>query len=414
MQALILDSQPVRWALCRAIGTFAPSVSWSRFGNLRLSDIPEPELPGPGWVKLRTVLGGICGTDLAMIRQQNHPATIVRPFTSFPVVLGHENVAIIEATGNEVEGWRAGDRVVVEPALSCVPRGIDPVCPACQAGQFSLCERFLGDDNLPAGTMVGLNCFTSGSWAPRFVAHASQLYAVPDSLSDEEAVAIDPVACSLHAVLRSPPTPGSRVLVQGAGIIGLGVTMALKTLAPECTVIALARHPHQVDMLRARGADEVVLIPRDTRRGERFERVASVFDARRVEASFGNQTLIGGADWVFDCVGSGESLSDAMKFCRSRGTVVAAGTSQISWVDTTSLWFNEITVVGAYGRQMESWEGATRHTYEVVIDLATRGMLNLADLVTHVFDLKDYRKAFTALTGRGRSRALKAAFRHLD
>lgn len=411
MKALLLDEKPARWVFCKAVGRLWPGVYFSGASNLRLSEIPVPDLPGHGWVRLRTLLGGICGTDLAMIAQRTHPASIVRPFTSFPVALGHENVAVIEELGSEVTGWRIGDRVVVEPSLSCVPRGIEPACPQCAVGRFALCERNSGNGDLPAGTMIGLNRFTSGSWAPRFVAHVSQLHAVPEVLTDEEAVVVDPIACSFHAVLRHRPAVGERVVVQGAGIIGMGVVMALRALGCDNEIVCLARHEHQAEQLRRRGANEVIRVPRGGPRSELFERVAVALRARRVVSAFGNQTLVGGADVVFDCVGSGQSLSDAMKFCRARGTVVAAGTSQITLVDTTALWFNEVTVVGAYGRQVEYWENKNQHTYELVMRIAEEGRLDLSGLLTHVFDVADYKKAFASLIGRGRSGVIKAAFR---
>ena len=84
---------------------------------------------------------------------------------------------------------------------------------------------------------------------------------------------------------------------------------------------------------------------------------------------------------MYDCVGTGTSLADAMKFTRPRGTVVALGTSQISVVDTTPLWFKELTVMGAYGRQMEAADGAEpQHTYRMTFDLITSGRLKVDGL----------------------------------
>ena len=412
MKALLLEVKPVRWVLCKAVGKVVPSIFWSWLSCLRYGEIPEPSLPGPGWVKLRTILGGICGTDLAMITQRTHPATIIRPFTSFPIILGHENVAVIDEVGADVTGWSPGTRVVVEPALSCQPRGIEPPCAPCAAGHFALCEKFLGEGEMPAGTMLGLNNFTGGSWAPRFVAHQSQLHAVPEEISDEEAVVIDPLACSLHAVLRHPPAATDHVVVQGAGIVGLGVVGALRALGHDNEITCLARHKYQADWVRRLGADRVILIPRGLSRAEQFERMAAALGATRVSSMFGNQTLVGGAEVVFDCVGSGRSLSDAMKFCKSRGTVVAAGTSQITLVDTTPLWFGELTIVGAYGRQLEVRGRDRIHTYELIFDLVRSKKLALKGLLTHTFDAADYQRAFATLAAGGRTRIIKAAFRH--
>ena len=163
-----------------------------------------PALPGPRWVRLRTILGGICGTDFSSIMQRGHPASILQAFSSLPAMLGHENVSVVDEVGPQVTGWRPGDRVVVEPSLSCVPRGIEPVCRHCAAGRFTLCDNFRTGP-LPVGSMIGWNCFTGGSWGPYFVAHESQLYRVPDEIDDETAVLVDPIAGALHAVLRRKP-----------------------------------------------------------------------------------------------------------------------------------------------------------------------------------------------------------------
>ena len=223
-----------------------PASTSSALSGLRLRDVPEPDLPGADWVRLRTLLGGVCGTDLNLVLQRLHPANILRSFTSFPIVLGHENVAVIDQVGSAVSGWEVGQRVTVESSLSCVVRGISPMCPQCAAGRFSLCDNYL-EGNLPRGTMLGMNNFTGGSWAPHFVAHISQLHPVPDALDDETAVLVDPLACALHGVLRHRPADDERVLVQGAGIIGMGVVLGLRALGCGAAVTTLVRHPHQAE-----------------------------------------------------------------------------------------------------------------------------------------------------------------------
>jgi threonine dehydrogenase-like Zn-dependent dehydrogenase len=412
MLALTFDISPWRWVTCKALGTIAPSVYFSALSGLRLRNIPEPELPGPQWVRLRTLLGGICGTDLGLILQRSHPASLLRSFTSFPVILGHENVAVIDRTGPAVTGFAIGDRVCVEPSLSCAVRGISPPCPQCAAGLFCLCDHFL-DGGLPRGTMVGLNAFTGGSWAPYFVAHASQLHRVPKSVDDTAAVLVDPLACALHGVLRRVPADGHQVLVQGGGIIGIGVVLGLRALDCTAHVTALVRHRHQAESMRTFGANDVIVSSARESSGARYDRVAAAVGGRRVPAGFGNQALVGGFDLVYDCVGTGSSLTDALKFTRPRGTVVALGTSGISIVDTTPLWFNEVTLLGGYGRQIENTaKGPARHTYGLALDLIASGKLQTEGLLTHTFVLADYRQALRTAASRARCPVLKVAFRY--
>jgi threonine dehydrogenase-like Zn-dependent dehydrogenase len=408
MLALTFDIHPIRWPLCKAAGRLTPRSFTSMLSGLRLTEVPTPALPSPRWVRLRTVLGGICGTDLATLFYRNHPASFLRSLTSFPAVLGHEVVAVVDEVGERVTRVAPGDRVCVEPALSCVPRDIEPVCAHCAAGQTALCEHFNGG-TLPPGMMIGFNSFTGGSWAPSFVAHESQLYRVPDAVDDETAVLVDPIACAVHAVLRRRPDD-ERVLILGGGIIGTGVTAAIRALGSAATVVALVRHERQAETARRYGANDVLVMPRAMATAERYDQVARHVGGRRVDGLFGNHGMIGGFDLVYDCVGTGASLTDAMKFTRSRGTVVVAGTAQITRVDTTPLWFSELQLIGCFGRQIESYNGMSRHTFEVVFDLIQSGKLDLSGLLTHRFRLEDYKHALAAHTARGKNGLIKAAF----
>jgi len=411
VKAIRFGVHPVRWPICKIAGLISPRIYWSRLSGLRLVEVEPPVLPGEDWVRIRPLIGGICGSDLAAILQRNHPATMLRCFTRFPVFIGHEGVGVIEEVGSRAGGWKVGQRVCVEPMLSCVPRGIEPVCPRCQAGQISLCER-ITEGRLPPGAMIGWNHFTGGTWGESLVAHASQLFAVPDAVGDETAAMIDPIACAVHAVLRRRPAPGERALVIGGGIIGLGVVAALRTLAPRTHVTAIVRYDHQEHLARRLGADDVIRSRRDETKARRYQQVADRVGGRRFDAMFGNQALMGGFDVVYDGVGTGDSLTDAMKFARGRGTVVECATSQITVVDTTPLWFAELTVIGCYGRCIEEFDGRRVHTYELTFELIRDGRLKLDGFLTHRFRLEDYRRALWTIVNRGRSGCVKAAFDH--
>ena len=158
MTALVYQVRPVRWAACKVAGWLWPSAFWSRLSGLRLAEIPVPPLPSGQWVRLRSRLGGICGTDLASIMQRHHPASILQAFSSFPAVLGHENVSIVDEVGPAVTGWQRGDRVVVEPSLSCVPRAMEPLCPHCEQGRFTLCDHFCTGPLPPGSAAASATC----------------------------------------------------------------------------------------------------------------------------------------------------------------------------------------------------------------------------------------------------------------
>jgi len=409
MNALVYELGSVNWAVCKVAGWLWPGVFWSGRSGLKLRVVPVPPLPSPRWVRLRPVLGGICGTDLAAIMQRHHPASILQTISSMPAVLGHENVSIVDEIGSEVTGWRPGDRVVVESALSCVVRQIEPVCPSCAAGKFTLCRNFRAG-SLPVGSMVGWNNFTGGSWAPFFVAHESQLYRVPDAIDDEHALLTDPIAGALHAVLRQTPADDGQVLIVGSGLLGMGVAASIRALGSRCRLVALVRHDRQAEVMKRFGVDETVYVARSDSQGVRYRKVAELIGGTVVPSKFGHQAFIGGFDMVYDCVGSGQSLTDAMKYARARGTVVEVGTSQIGLVDTAPLWMDELNLIGANGRAIERYQGRSMHTYDVVFELIQQKKLDLSGLLTHKFRIEQYREAFATLSQRGQTGAIKVAF----
>ncbi len=409
MRGLIYQVRPVRWAVRRLFGILTPRVYYAGpISAIRLRDnLPVPALPGPRWVRLKTLLGGVCGTDLALIGQRVHPGSFLNIFSSFPAVLGHENVAVIAERGSAVSGWEVGQRVCAEPGIGCVGREVE-ACPPCHAGRFSLC-RHSGDDRLPPRAMIGLNSSTGGSWAEYFVAHESQLHAVPNELPDEAAALVDPLASAAHAVLRREPQPDERVLVCGSGVIALGVIAAIRALGHANPVTVVTRRATHAAIAMRLGADREAQLRRRASGAERYETVAGSVGAVRKSGRFGNQVLLDGYDLTYDCTGSGTGFTDALKWTRSRGTVVLVGTSGISLVDTTPIWFNELTVLGANGREIELQEGRRIHTYDLAMDWIRGGRLDWRAFPVTRYSLGDYRRAFADLFGRRRG-VLKAVF----
>lgn len=409
MQALVLNITPAAWVRARlAAIAMGRRAYWSRAGALRLREAEPPALPGEGWVRCRTILGGICGTDLAALTLRQSPDSILQAYSSMPMILGHENVAeVVEAHPSVSAEW-VGKRVCVEPTLGCAARGVEPACPRCRAGQFGACENFAatakGRYDLPPGTSIGYNSRTGGSWGELFVAHESQLVAVPAGLSDAQAVLTDPLACSLHAVLRADRSQAQRVLVYGGGVLGLGAAVALRAVGYDGQIDIRARHRFQRE-LADRLAGATPLEGHDV-----LEAAAARLGRPVVRARLANKTLAGGYDIVFDCVGSVRSFNNALKLARNRGQVVMVGTVGQGRLDATSLWFGELTVLGAYGRQMEYWQDRQVTTYALVHELMLAGKLPTHGLLTHTFPLADYRHAFVAATAKGRSACVRAAF----
>jgi threonine dehydrogenase-like Zn-dependent dehydrogenase len=370
----------------------------------RLSDTEVPALPGDRWVRVRTRLGGICGSDLNVITLKASPST--SPFSSFPFVIGHENVGEIVEVGAGVRAARVGERVVVNPLLCCEPRGLDPGCEACARGDHSQCSRFT-DGPLAPGMLIGTTRGLGGSWGEMFVAHESQVVHVPDGVSDEEAVLTEPLACSVHAVRGAMPAPRERVLVIGAGSIGLLTLAAVKALVPDARVTALARHPFQAEHATRLGAERVVFA-----RGDYLRELADAGEARLLQPIIGKPVGVRGFDRTFICIGGATATDDAMRVTRAGGTLVLLGNSgRMDGVDWTPLWLKELTLRGSlcYGEHRHS--SPARDAFREAAELIASRRAGVGPLLTHSFPIAQYRAALATATNKGSERSVKVAFR---
>src|SRR5213080_123944 len=386
MLALTYHRSVPAFALVRASGG-NPEVATSALSMLHFGDVPEPSLPASGWLRVLPSLSGICGSDLAAIG--GHASLYLDPLTSYPFVPGHEVVGVLED----------GSRVVIEPALGCVVRGIEPPCPRCAEGRPGLCYN-VTEGPIEVGLQTGYCADTGGGWGEVLVAHPSQVHPVPDSLTDEAAVLIEPFACCIHAALRGGATKDDIVVVSGAGTIGLLTIAAVRLFTPPKRLIAIAKHPTQRDLARKLGADQVVAP------AEVFQRVRFATSARRLEG-MNRSLLLGGADVTFECVGRAASLNDAVRFTREDGTVVAVGMPGEEKVDWAPIWQRELTVTGAYAYGVEKTK-PQRRTFELALELAPE--LALERLTGPFYGLGEYRDAIAYAMSAGRLGAVKVAF----
>ena len=154
-----------------------------------LKEIPDAQPLRPDWYVTRPLLTGICGSDAKQILLdfEGDTDSAMSGLCSFPQVMGHEVVAEVVAAGPEAEGFDVGQRVVLNPWLSCAPRGISPVCPSCEAGDYSLCWSF-NEGDLSNGIHTGVSSDATGGYAELMPAHSSMLFAVPDNVDNEHAI----------------------------------------------------------------------------------------------------------------------------------------------------------------------------------------------------------------------------------
>jgi threonine dehydrogenase-like Zn-dependent dehydrogenase len=298
---------------------------------------------------------------------------------SYPFTPGHEVVADVAGSNR---------RVVLVPVLSCVTRGISPLCPACAAGRINLCER-IAFGHLSPGLQSGFCTDTGGGWSNEMVAHPSQLVDVPAELSDEAAVLIEPTACAVHAAARYT---GEQTVIIGAGTLGL-LTLAAITATRDAVraapIVVTARYAEQKRLAKELGADIVCA-------GDEMPR--SVRSATN-SLVMGDQ-LTCGAPHVIDCVGSSESLQQALRVVAPGGEVHVVGMPSNVSLELTSLWHRETAIRGCYAY--------THADFHTAIDVIRDH--HLGRLVTATYSLKDYTDAIAHAAAAGRRGAVKIAF----
>jgi threonine dehydrogenase-like Zn-dependent dehydrogenase len=402
MLALRYRKSVPRYLLMRAGAKRIKNLETSRFSPLHLEEIPDPELPTPEWVRLKPLLSGICGSDLGTLSSENSP--YFSPITSPPFVLGHELVAVVAEDNG---GFRAGERVVLEPALHCTVRGIEPLCPYCAAGHTALCVN-VAKGIIAPGIQTGFCRDTGGGWSEgTLVAHPSQLHRVPENVPDEAAVAIEPLACAVHAALKKSPREDETALVIGAGSVGLFVVAALRQLTRAGRVICVAKHERQRKEALRLGADAVVH-PKET-----YETLPAMLGTEAHKPEIGKPVVMGGADKVFECVGSAGTMEDAVRLTRPGGEATLVGMPPArSCLDLSALWFKEVNLAGAYAYGVEEYEGERVRSFELALRLAPQ--IELETLVGPGFRLREYREAIAAARAAGREGHVKVVFDHRD
>jgi threonine dehydrogenase-like Zn-dependent dehydrogenase len=375
---------------------------------MTLDQVDEPPRRGPDWAVLRTRLCGICGSDAKQVFLDGDGDNPMTAFISFPQVLGHEVVATIEDAGPAVidAGLELGQRVVLNPWLSCAPRGIDPVCPACEAGDYSLCWSF-DRGGLARGIHTGTCSDAPGGYGELLPAHLQMMVPVPDEVSDEAAVLADPFSVALHAVTRNPPPADGRAVVYGAGALGSCAMAILRALYPSVEVAAVAKWPAQGALATRLGAQVFDPEPRDALVEQLADWSGGVlrrpWDGLPV-------THPGAVDVVYDTVGAAATVEVAVRVLATRGTLVQLGVGKLARCEWTPWYFKELRLVGSNAFGIETVEGRSQHGMAHYLDLVGSGRVDLDGLLTHTFPLEQWHDAFGALADQGTSGAIKVAF----
>ncbi|MFP3855285.1 MAG: zinc-dependent alcohol dehydrogenase, partial [Anaerolineales bacterium] len=316
MRAIYVEKNLPKMLAVKLLRPLWPGVIWSPLSPANVVNLPKPALPGPRWLRVENVQCGICASDLSLLKVKADPqiAPAALPGNT-RFYLGHEVVGKVTEVGTKVSRFGVGDRVVMESRFAgpnCHTQEIDPPCRFCATGQDRLCE------NASAGIgPVG----AGGGWGDSFTAHETEVWPIPPDLSDDQAAMVEPTAVALHGVLRRPPEAEDRVLIIGAGIIGLLTLAVAKVVTPTAKFSVMARYPHQRKAAKLLGAEHVISD------GDAYEAVAVATEAKLYRAPMNRGMILGGYDVIYDCVGSESTVYDSLRWARAGGAVVMVGIS---------------------------------------------------------------------------------------
>lgn len=328
-------------------------------GQIALREVKR-QSPPPGYVVVAVKQSGICGSDLhSYFGHWNQSHTFAH---------GHETCGVVTEIGEGVTKFLPGDRVVIECFSHCGD------CIYCHTGQYNHCQN-----------RKGVSHEQHGGFAEYTTAHASGLFKIPDSMSDEEGALVEPLAVGVRALAQAGATHADRVAVIGGGTIGLLCMAVAKANGVKETLITI-KYPQQAAVARALGVDHVV-------------------DVTQQDVKAVVKELTGGLgmDVVIETVGGAQDFDDALAIARRRGVVVlVAGYHKPLTVDLSRLVWSEVLVTGSncYG-----YSGM--HTdFQAAIDLIAAGKVDVTKIVTHRLPLTEIEKAFM-ISADKRSGAVK-------
>jgi threonine dehydrogenase-like Zn-dependent dehydrogenase len=392
VKALVFRHDLAREAASAIGGRISRRAFVSRFAPVRLEDIAEPPLPAADWVRVETTFSGLCGSDVKQILLNGARDNPLTALVSFPHVLGHEVV------GRRTD---TGQRVVLNPWLSCGPRGIDPPCPACRAGRYPWCRNFRSGA-LPVSIHLGNCAAAAGAHAERFAAHPGQLFALPDDVGDEAAVLADPVSVSLRSILLAPPPGGRAVLVYGSGTLAFAAVALLRHLYPATEVWAATRPGARAALAARLGAHAVL----SSSPGELVAQVARRAGAAPLEPWSKRDWLQDGPAVVYDTIGSTETVETSLRLIATGGTLVVSGVEPPKRFEWTLLYFKEVRVIGSNGFGVEEVGGVAKHAMEHYFDFVAAG-LDLTPVITHRFPLERWDEAVLTVKDARHTGAVK-------
>ncbi len=385
--------------MLKAASVFSKNAALSSFAPVQFGEIEEPEIPNPRWLKIKNHGCGLCGSDIHFIFMDLDPKCFPAAIPGvYKKHLGHEVVGEVLEVGDEVEGFDVNDRVALRIDWpSCFQMEITPPCPQCAAGNYMICEN----PGKKAPEMVD----TGGGFSPFMVVHETQLFKIPVDLTADRAYLLEPTACAVHTVLRRKPNKDDRILVIGAGTIGLLTAAAVKYYASDAHLSVLVRYDFQAETARLLGADKTFKSGDDL-----YQELATLTNGAYCKGYFNNEIILGGFDIIYDTIGSDQSVTDSLRWTKGGGSVVLSGINfKPGKIDYTPIWNQEIEFTGINSHALE-------HTGESTFDLAAEMLKSITcpveKIITHRFPMNQYKDAIRLFQNKNRHQAVKILLEH--
>lgn len=311
--------------------------------DLRVEDVPRPQLTAPHQALVRVRAVGICGSDIHYWQHGRIGDFVVRE----PLILGHEAAGEIVAVGAAVTHLKPGQRVAIEPGYP------DGVCRFCREGRYNLCPDVIFMATPPV----------NGAFCEYVVWPADFLYPLPDNLSLEEGALVEPLSVAIHAVRRTGLQPGQTVAILGAGPIGL-CALAVALAGGATTTIVTDTVPSRLKLAQQLGASHILPVGADN-----FQEIMDI-------------TGGAGVDICLECAGAIAAIELALRITRRGGVVQLVGMPAETHpaLPIYELISRELSVGGLF---------RYAHTYPAGIALLASGKVSLQSLITHHFSLEE-------------------------
>lgn len=320
-------------------------------GKIEFYEVEKPAIL-PDEVLIQTKRIGVCGSDI-------HVFHGLHPYTSYPVVQGHEIGAVIAEVGSAVKGFAPGDKVAFMPQVTCGE------CYSCQHGMYHICDKL---------KVMGFQ--TSGAAQEFFALKAKMVLKLPETMTLDEAALIEPISVAVHALSRSGNVEGMNVVVLGAGTIGNLVAQVARASGAKGVIITDVNE-YKLEKALSCGFEHVVN-PQQENLGEA---ILTVFGLDK-------------ADLILECVGVQDTITQAVANARKGSTIIVVGVfGQKPVVDLGLIQDRELTLKGTLMYQ--------RKDYERAIELVSKGKLNLDQMVTHRFAFKNFLDAYETIESSG-------------